>query len=250
MIKFLPALWIFFYCLTSAFAEKNTAATRSDDPIDNYNAGVASYRKADFKDAKERFTRSLITENKTLEKKAEYNIGNALFKIARSQEESRPDAAIDTLKQALRYYHQAIESDPGDLDAKYNHELAQKVLKILLEKPKPPQPQKQDDKKDKQDRQENQGQQDQQQKQDRQQQQGPPKDEQQENKGSDSSQNRPGDKPEKQEERDEQKGGDGKEEKLSEEEARMLAAQFGQEGPRMNFRQEQNNNERSVQKDW
>jgi Ca-activated chloride channel family protein len=224
-----------------SFAKAESPVTHSDDPVVNYNAGVASYKKHDYKTAKENFTRALITDNKALETKTEYNIGNSLFKIAKASEASDVGLAMDALKQAAHYYQKAIELDPADIDAKYNHELSKKLLKIIEKRPKTQQQQKNrkeenQDKNNKHQQNKEQERQDQQDKQDQKNEQPQSLDTQEDKQEKKKEKN--GEKPEQ------------KEEKLSEEEARMLASQFGQENIRLDINKDKNNQERAASKDW
>jgi tetratricopeptide (TPR) repeat protein len=128
-----------------------------DSDIAHFNLGDALYKKGQYKKAIDAFTKALSTDNKTLEAKAIYNLANSKYKLGAQAADSDLNSAINMYREALAYYKRAIEMKEGDKDAKFNHELVEKKLKVLLNRQKNQQ-QNQDknnnkgqDKKDKQD---------------------------------------------------------------------------------------------------
>jgi Ca-activated chloride channel family protein len=77
----------------------------------NYNLANTLYRMDKHGEAATEMKKAAGTENSDLRRKAAYNLGNALFKAGQFQ-------------QAADQYTQVLQMDPGDLDAKYNLELA------------------------------------------------------------------------------------------------------------------------------
>ncbi len=149
-------------------------------PQISYNQAVANYRKGDFQRAAELFNEAiLLSEDPELQNKARYNLGNAMYEQARpymASETDPPDPpdpqqnaaqleeATKGLEKALSHYKQAVNADPGDLDARHNAELSHQLLKQLRELQEQQQQQQQQDSQDQQE------QQDQQQSQEKQQQ--------------------------------------------------------------------------------
>ena len=108
-----------------------------DSAIVNFNMGTVWYKKGDYKKAIEMFNKSLITENKKLEAKAAYNIGNSKYRLGKLKQATDLSLTINLWKGALDYYKRAMELDAKNLDAKYNYELVERELKALLDKFKP-----------------------------------------------------------------------------------------------------------------
>jgi Ca-activated chloride channel homolog len=82
----------------------------------NYNLGVSLYRTDTFTDAVSSFLRS-STESKIpeLQERALYNLGNSYFKM-------------ENYKDAISAYEKALAINAKDEDAKFNLELAKKLL--------------------------------------------------------------------------------------------------------------------------
>lgn len=95
-----------------------------------YNIGNALYRKGTFDQAVDEYEGAARAADESLQEKAAYNIGNARFRGQQYCE------AIEAYKQALRL-------DPGDLDAKFNLELAQDRLQQMMEQQQQQQEQRQ-----------------------------------------------------------------------------------------------------------
>ncbi|MBI5666153.1 MAG: tetratricopeptide repeat protein [Nitrospirae bacterium] len=128
-----------------------------DSDIAHFNLGDALYKKGRYKEAIDAFTKALSTDKRDLEAKAIYNLANSKYKLGSQVANSDLNSAIDMYRAALDDYKRAIELKAEDKDAKYNHDLVEKKLKVLLDRLKDQQ-QDQDknkdndqDKKDKQD---------------------------------------------------------------------------------------------------
>lgn len=118
-------------------AIKNYSASQADQPdsdIINFNIGTALFKKGDFQEAIESFTKALLTEKNDVEAMANYNIGNSKFKLGQLKESSDLSDSVSLLREALDYYKRAIELDRKEKDAKFNHEYVEKKLKVLLDK--------------------------------------------------------------------------------------------------------------------
>ncbi|MGE5279586.1 MAG: hypothetical protein ACM3L6_02435 [Deltaproteobacteria bacterium] len=242
---------------------------KSDAPFLNYHAGLVDYARGDYAKAKDYFSRAVGQKDKRNDAAAYYNAGNSLFQSARQVREKDPEQAVALMKEALNYYGRAIELNNADKDASYNYELTDKVIKVIKKK-LPPQskPQgggSQENKKDQQQQQkqqqqqqkqqENQQQQNQQQEQKKQQQQ---QQEQQKKEGGEQENGQqgqqkregagaeqpPNDQSQKQEGAAPRKG------ELTEDEARMLVATYGKEGPRLDINKDKNADNARVLKNW
>lgn len=112
-----------------------------DSAVINFNAGTAQYKTNEYQKAISFFEKALLTEDKSLEARADYNLGNSKYMLGVSKENSDLQGAIRLLEGALDNYKRAIELTPKDEDAKVNREITEKKLKELKEKLKQ-QPQK------------------------------------------------------------------------------------------------------------
>lgn len=107
----------------------------SGSPSSSYNSGVRLYQKNEFEKAKGFFQEALLSKSKSLEFRSSYNIGNTSYRMASLQEKNgHPQEALALLNEALDFYRRAIEINPKDADAKYNHEATEYRLKELSEK--------------------------------------------------------------------------------------------------------------------
>lgn len=134
-----------------ALEKYETAGEASpDSDIINFNKGTAYYQKGQYQEAIDAFTQALNTEDKQTEADSIYNIANSKFKLGSATSDSDLNSAVNLYRESLDYYKRAIDLDGGNTDAKYNHELVERELKMLLDRLKN-QEQQQDDKKEKQD---------------------------------------------------------------------------------------------------
>lgn len=123
-----------------------------------YNRAIGHYRNGDFDNATEQFITSLKTRDPELEAKAKFNLGNCAYAAALAKKDNIPEA-VKHLKSAILHYKDAIESNPQDKDARINIEMAQLLMKDLLDKQKQ-QEEEQQDEDDNQDEEQDQEQQD------------------------------------------------------------------------------------------
>ncbi|MBI5266280.1 MAG: tetratricopeptide repeat protein [candidate division Zixibacteria bacterium] len=109
-----------------AFAQKDYMkaleeyhAAETDLPVSpeiDYNVGGALFEQGKYEEAVEKFTRALNSTNPALAEQAHYNLGNTHYRMQ------------DYVK-AIQSYEEALKLNPKDMDAKYNLELARKMLK-------------------------------------------------------------------------------------------------------------------------
>ncbi|MDC0278854.1 hypothetical protein OAL43_01470 [bacterium] len=135
-------------------AEQNLAAKEYDQaitryqsvsqevlsPKDQYNLGIALYREGDFDSAKAAFLKASGSVNRELAADARFNLANACYSEALEiveQPASSGDAAttnpLQSLQFAITNYRSALQLRPSDQDARYNLELAAKLLQQLKE---------------------------------------------------------------------------------------------------------------------
>lgn len=120
----------------AAAADKYTEALTKapDSDIINFNLGAASYKKEDYPSAVNYFQKSLLSDDKALQTKAHYNLGNTLYKWGIGQEDSQLSFAMGTLEQALGHYEKTLAADLKDEDARANYEFVKKELERLKTK--------------------------------------------------------------------------------------------------------------------
>ncbi|RMG18697.1 MAG: VWA domain-containing protein, partial [Deltaproteobacteria bacterium] len=123
--------------LDAAIAAYRKAAEAERDPKQRakifYNLGTALAAKGDVAGAREALQAALATEDGTLKARDLYNLGTALLAAG------DPRSALDPLKRSLRL-------DPGNEDAKYNLELALRLLQQKQEQQKQDQQQQEQQK--------------------------------------------------------------------------------------------------------
>lgn len=120
---------------SEALTEYNEALKKAPNhSVVNYDAGAAYYKSKDYKSAEEVFTKALVSEDKTLDAKTNYNIGNVKYRLGEPLEKSNTEGAVKLYKEALDYYKRAIELDDKDEDAKFNYEFVKKKIEELQNK--------------------------------------------------------------------------------------------------------------------
>jgi len=123
----------------------NEAQIKSPDSAEiNYNIGIAQYKKEDYASAVGFLERATASRDKILESKANFNIANSKYKFGKLKENTELKETVNLLRQSLDYYKRTIELNSKDEDARINHELVEKELKMLLDKLKQEQEKKKD----------------------------------------------------------------------------------------------------------
>ncbi len=196
----------------AALASYSSAgATLPDSPELAYNQGVAHYRLGDFEAARGAFNRALLTRDINLEADVKFNLGDVAYASA-LEKQSELEEAIDLLKTAMGHYRDVLEIKPDDQDARRNIEMAQLLIKDLMDKQK--QEQEQQDQNKDQDQQQEQDQNQDQEKKDQQDQQKEKGDEQKDQE--DQSQSQEGEQDEDQKQQDQQQQQQDQEQKQEE----------------------------------
>ncbi|MCX5681534.1 MAG: tetratricopeptide repeat protein, partial [Candidatus Omnitrophica bacterium] len=122
--KFEDALKLYDQALS---AQPNSA-------VINFNEGAAQYKTKEYQQANSSFEKALTTDDKGLEAKANYNLGNSRYMWGVSKENSDLQGAVQLLEGALSNYKRALELTQKDEDAKVNYKIAEEKLKELKEK--------------------------------------------------------------------------------------------------------------------
>lgn len=121
-----------------------------------YDLGTALYKKGDYAKALGYLEQAIQDKNIKVKPKAEYNLGNVLYKSGVQKENINVDEAIKSLQEALGHYGQTIALDPKDKDAVFNQDFVKKEIERLKQKKKQQQNQKQREQNQKQQNQQNQ----------------------------------------------------------------------------------------------
>ena len=106
----------------------------AQSPVVNYDLGTALYKKGDYGKALEYLKLAAADKNIKIKPKAEYNLGNVLYKTGVQKENANVDEAIKSLQSSLGYYGQSVADDPKDPDALYNQEFVKKEIERLKQK--------------------------------------------------------------------------------------------------------------------
>jgi Ca-activated chloride channel family protein len=147
-------------------AYERAAEARPDAPEVVYNQGVAHYRIGEYEKAADFFRRAMTPGDPALDARSRFNLGNCAYATA-LQQQLDPQAAIESLEQAIGHYDDALQLTPGDRAARENIERAQRLAEELRElQQQQQQQQQQGDQQNEDQEQQEQPQQDQQQEQD------------------------------------------------------------------------------------
>ena len=132
--------------------------SRAEDARRIYNQGTEAYGKGDFPAATESLKASLRTPDLALQQRSYYNLGNTLYRTGQGTLEKDPAVTIQTWKESIKAYQDALALDAADADAAYNAALVGKKLEELekqeKEKQKPEDQKKDQEKKDDQEKKE------------------------------------------------------------------------------------------------
>ena len=109
-------------------------AQQPDSVIINFDSGAAQYKIKAYQKANSLFEKSLITEDKLLEAKANYNLGNSKYMLGLAKENTELSRAVQLLEGALNNYKRTQVLTPQDEDVKINYKIVQDKLKELKEK--------------------------------------------------------------------------------------------------------------------
>jgi mxaK protein len=95
--------------------------------IARYNLGTALLRLRSFDEARPHLAAALPGSDRVLGERAHYNIGNTELEPAFTDTAQSEERTV-RLRRAIGQYKRALLLDPADRDAKWNLELAQRLL--------------------------------------------------------------------------------------------------------------------------
>lgn len=133
--------------LLSAAPIAEAAERGANDPVEQYNAGTAQYRREAYPKAEEALRRSVASAQPWLQGKAAYNLASAQYRQGIQAALKEPDKAQQLLAQALDNYRLALRRNPRDANAQYNYELTRKHLDALKQRQEQQKQQQQENKK-------------------------------------------------------------------------------------------------------
>ena len=96
------------------FADRQTQ--HPDDPELSLNVGAAHYKLEDFEAADSQFYRAAAIGDDELRAQALYNLGNSAYRQGK-------------LEDAVDFYRSSLETNPDDLDAKFNLEFVREEMR-------------------------------------------------------------------------------------------------------------------------
>ena len=120
----------------AATAFRKVLRAQPDSPLANYNNGLVLYRLGLYQKAIEHW--EAVLTDLPLMAKAQFNIGNAIVRLAEDNEENPTiEQAVETYRRALNQFQKAIELDRTDDDARRNFEIIyQRILELEHQKEK------------------------------------------------------------------------------------------------------------------
>jgi Ca-activated chloride channel family protein len=89
-----------------------------DDARIDYNAGAAAYRAKDFDGAARSFSSALSSKDEKLSQSAWYNLGNTFYQLGKNESDDKK--RMETWKNALNLYDNALRENSEDADARHN----------------------------------------------------------------------------------------------------------------------------------
>lgn len=125
---------------------------RPETPELEYNIAGALYHDQKYEEAVDKLQRSLVIQDVNKEASAHYNLGSVYYRMGDFQ-------------NAIQSYQRSLEIIPEDIDAKYNLELARKMLKEQMKPENKDQQEQQEQEQKKQDQEQQEEEQEEQEKQ-------------------------------------------------------------------------------------
>lgn len=102
-----------------------------DDPKLHYNLGTAAYKNNLYDEAIAAFTQALKGDDLSLQEKAYYNRGNALFQKGSESRQADPQATVEKWQQALESYDGALKLNPKADPTRENRQFVEQKLQEL-----------------------------------------------------------------------------------------------------------------------
>lgn len=98
-----------------------------NSPRINFNLGDAAYRLHQYDEAFEAYSKAMVSSDPSLQEKAYYNAGNTLFEEGNHAQDL--EQQLSNYYDARYQYHQALDRNPGDEQAKKNLNLLEERIK-------------------------------------------------------------------------------------------------------------------------
>jgi len=98
-----------------------------DSPRINFNFGDAAFRLQKYDEAFEAYSKAMVSSDPALQEKAYYNAGNTLFMEGNHAQDL--EQQLSNYYDARYQYHQALDRNPGDEQAKKNLRLLEERIK-------------------------------------------------------------------------------------------------------------------------
>jgi Ca-activated chloride channel homolog len=98
-----------------------------NSPGINFNLGDAAFRLQKYDEAFEAYSKAMISDDPVLQEKAYYNAGNTLF--VEGDHAENLEQQLSNYYDARYQYHQALDRNPGDEQAKKNLSLLEERIK-------------------------------------------------------------------------------------------------------------------------
>jgi tetratricopeptide (TPR) repeat protein len=92
-----------------------------------FNQGDAAFKQFHYDQAVEYYVAALVTEDAQLASQAQYNLANVRYQQALQAMQTFQDA-LSLVQAAIAFYRDSLELDPARLEARYNLELAYRLL--------------------------------------------------------------------------------------------------------------------------
>ncbi len=118
-----------------AVAEFGDALVESPaSPLLQFNLAAALYKQGRYDDAVPPLEKVVADGGAEWSAPANYNLGNAHFRLGSDAEGSDPNKALESWGQALVAYRRAMAADPAMGDVKFNYELVERRITELQER--------------------------------------------------------------------------------------------------------------------
>lgn len=101
-----------------------------DSPEVHFNMANAYFKRFELAKAKEHYAQALATPDDRFESRVRYNLGNVAYRQAVNALRTFLDAATH-VDHAIDYYNDSLHLDPEQPDARYNLELAHRLLREI-----------------------------------------------------------------------------------------------------------------------
>jgi len=102
-----------------------------ESDIINFDLGTAHYKNQEYAKAIGPLQKALLSDDPQLRQRAQYNLGNAFFRLGLGQEGQDLNSALGSLERSLASFESVLKNDPQDADARYNFDVVKKELERL-----------------------------------------------------------------------------------------------------------------------